>query len=113
MTTRNRQVVALVGDLMDRSKITAAAGDAEVVCKAPTPGAVAGLDLGAVDLVVVDLARPTSIAAVEAVRARTDARIVGFGSHVDRERLADAEAAGSTEVLPRSKFFGDLSAVLG
>jgi hypothetical protein len=96
-------VVALVGDLMDRSRISAAI--AEVVFAS---------DLGAcsdADVVIVDLARHG--AAIPAVReAAPHARIVAFGPHVDAELLARAGTQGADLVLPRSQFFRDPAAAL-
>ena len=98
------RVVALVGDLMDRSRITAALPDAELVTdEAGTEGA---------ELVVIDLARHA--AAVASVRRRCPtARIVAYGSHVDEPALEAARAAGADAVLPRSRFFRDPAATVG
>ncbi len=97
------RVVAYVPDLMDRSRL-APAGDVTFVATpadlATTPG----------DVVVVDLSRP---GVLEAVRQLGGVRTVGFGSHVDRELLAAARAAGCHEVLPRSQFFARIGDVLG
>ena len=109
-----RRVLALVADLMDRSRLNAAAAESTtVICKAPTAPAASTVDLEGVDLVIVDLARPTALAAIEALRPRTTARIVAYGPHVDRERLAAAEAAGSDDVLARSAFVARLGGLLG
>ncbi|MCU1356969.1 MAG: hypothetical protein JWM89_2387 [Acidimicrobiales bacterium] len=114
MTTDQRavpRVVALVPDLMDRSRLgglgrpgevdlvhVRAAGELrEAVAVAPTA------------LVVVDLGRP---GVLDAVRAGLGARVVGFASHVDTDLIAAAEAAGCTEVLPRSRFFARLAELL-
>ena len=92
------RVCALVVDLMDRSRISAALPDAVFVRDAP---ACAGADL-----VIVDLAR--SGEHVHAVRAAVPAaRIVCFGPHVDDEGASAALAAGADVVLPRSRFFRD------
>jgi thiamine monophosphate synthase len=97
------RVCALVADLMDRSRISAS-----------VPDVVFGRDVAAcadADVVIVDLAR--SGHQVGALRAALpDARIVGFGPHVDEESAAAARAAGADLVLPRSKFFRDPSASL-
>jgi hypothetical protein len=96
-------VVALVGDLMDRSRISAAVAD---VVFTTDPGACSGADV-----VVVDLARHG--AAVPAVReAAPHARIVAFGPHVDAEVLARAGTQGADVVLARSQFFRDPAAAL-
>ena len=102
------KVVAYVPDLMDRSKVSGAAPGATFVA---SPGALAGAAAGA-DVVVVDLGRPGALEALAAL-AGSGARVVGFGSHVDRDALDAARAAGCTEVLPRSAFFRDLPALLG
>jgi hypothetical protein len=113
-------IVAFVPDLMDRSKVTAAAG-AQPVRFVATPAelthAVADADIaegaGAVaHLVLVDLSRPGAIEAVAAVAALPTRRIVGFAPHVDHERLDEARAAGCTEVLARRDLFRRLDEVL-
>jgi hypothetical protein len=101
-------VVACVPDLMDRSKVSGAAPGATFVA---SPGALAEAAAGA-DVVVVDLGRPGVLDVLPALAA-TGVRVVGFGSHVDRDTLDAARTAGCTEVLPRSAFFRDLPALLG
>lgn len=100
-------VVAYVPDLMDRSKVSAAVPDVRFVATAAAlPEAAAGAVV-----VVVDLGRPGVLDVLPSVVA-TGARVVAFGSHVDRDTLDAARAAGC-EVLPRSAFFRDLAALLG
>jgi len=98
-------VVALVPDLMDRSKVAAAVHGVTFV------GSVAALvDAAAgADVVLVDLSRPGVLDALEQL---APARVVGFGSHVERDVLARAEAAGC-EALPRSAFFARVGSLLG
>ena len=93
-----RTVVALVTDLMDRSRLQATT---DVVVRFVDPaGLAAATDA---DLVVVDLARPGHL---DALAARPPGvEVVGFGPHVDEELLARAAAAGCDRVLPRSRFF--------
>jgi hypothetical protein len=97
------RVVALVSDLMDRSKVTAA-----------VPGAEFGRDAascGGADVVVVDLARfGDDVAAVRA--AAPAARIVAFGAHVDEDAFARARADGADATLARSVFFRDPAAAV-
>jgi hypothetical protein len=97
-------IVALAGDLMDRSKLSAA-----------FPGIVFARDVDAstgADVVIVDLARHAG--AVAPLRAALPhARIVCFGPHVDEDAAATARAAGADVVWPRSRFFRDPSAALG
>jgi hypothetical protein len=90
------KVVAYVPDLMDRSRLAAVAD----VTFVPDPAALAAAAEGA-DLVVVDLSRPGVLGVVGDLAVRT----IGFGSHVDRDLLDAARAAGCDEVLARSAFF--------
>jgi hypothetical protein len=92
-------------DLMDRSKLTAAAPAAVVVVRLDQ------LEAGAGDTVVLDLSRPGAMESV-APLASKGARVVGFASHVDRERIEAAQGAGC-EVFARSAFFSRLSELLG
>jgi hypothetical protein len=99
----SRAVVALVGDLMDRSRISAA-----------VPAVVFAADVDAcvsADVVVVDLSRHAD--QVAAIRARAPrARIVAFGPHVDEALLERARKDGADAVLARSQFFRDPEAAL-
>jgi len=100
-------ILAYVPDLMDRSKVAAAAPGAVFVAR---PDAL--LDaVASGDLVVVDLGRPGVADALPALAA-TGVRVIGFGSHVDRDTLEAATAAGCSEVLARSAFFRHLPALL-
>lgn len=87
-------VWAITTDLMDGSKIRSAIEGVRVVRS--------GADLADVhaDVVLVDLALPEALEA--ALVAAT--RVLAYGSHVDDETLAAAEAAGA-EAMPRSVFF--------
>ncbi len=97
------RIVALITDLMDRSRLSGALGDIEFARDA---AACAGADV-----VVIDLARNAD--AVAEVRAVVPAaRIVAFGPHVDTALLERAAADGADAVLPRSRFFQDPAAAL-
>jgi hypothetical protein len=93
-----RTVVALVPDLMDRSRLQRAPGVEVRFVDASGLAAATGADL-----VVVDLSRPDHLAAL--AQRPPGVEVVGFGPHVDRALLAEAEAAGCDRVLPRSTFF--------
>lgn len=102
------KVVALAPDLMDQSRIRAAVPSAQhelvfVRRSEELAGSVEGASL-----VIVDLSRPGALDALGGLGVRS----VGFGSHVDRELLAAASAAGCGEVLPRSQFFRRLPEML-
>jgi hypothetical protein len=98
-----RRVVAFVPDLMDRSKVAAAGADVTFVA---TPAALVGADA---DLIVVDLGRP----GVLDVLASLQIPVIGFASHVDRDLMAAARAAGCSQVLARSAFFSGIARLLG
>ena len=93
------RVCALVSDLMDRSKISAAIPDVGFM-----------LD-GNADVVIVDLARNPQV--VAEIRAEMPgARIVCYGPHVDEAAAEWARAAGADVVLARSQFFRDPAAAI-
>ncbi len=112
-------IVALTPDLMDRSKVSAAAeaGDQAVRFVGSAHLLAATADEAGATLVVVDLSRTGSLDAIRELAARRRAtggrcRIVAFGSHVDRELLDEAAGAGCDQVLARSQFFASLADVL-
>ena len=89
-------VVALVRDLMDKSKIQSS------IIGVKFPSAIE--DCATADVVIVDLARNAD--AVGAVaKIAPNAIILAFGSHVDTESLDLARGAGAHSVMARSKFF--------
>jgi hypothetical protein len=97
------RVCALVTDLMDRSRISAALVDVEF---AREVDACVGADV-----VVVDLGRFG--ADVPRLRALLpSARLVCFGPHVEVAAADAARAAGADVVVPRSRFFSDPHAAI-
>ncbi len=103
------RVVALSADLIDRSKISAAFPAAILVrsvvklsdAVTTNAGTQAGPSAGTARLLVfVDLGRVEDITVLHELGGH----IIGFGSHVDEEQLAAAQAVG-IEALPRSVFF--------
>ena len=98
-------VAAYTPDLMDRSKIMAAAPEARFVS---SPEALVGL--AGIDVVVVDLRQPR-VHGVLPELAKAGVRVVAYGSHVDRGVLSAAEDAGA-EVYPRSQFFTRVAELL-
>jgi hypothetical protein len=101
------KVVALIPDLMDRSKVLAAFPLVSLIAR-PQDLAQEASDA---DLVLVDLNRAGVLDAVSSAMATGwRARVVGFASHVDEEVLSSAGAAG-VEALPRSVFFRRLPAM--
>ena len=82
------RIVAYVPDLMDRSKVAAAA-----------------------DVTFVN--RPDGLAGVEADLAGVSGWVIGFARHTEPALMAAAQAAGCDVVLPRSSFFAQLDELLG
>lgn len=105
-------IIAFVDDLLFRSKIRAVAAHtgAEVAfVKTAADPALAGASLA-----IVDLDGPNAVATVTALAAIVPPpRVVGFVSHVNAERIAEARAAGSVEVMARSAFVNALPQLLG
>jgi DNA-binding NarL/FixJ family response regulator len=98
------RVCALVSDLMDRSKISAAIDGATFVRTAD--------GCADADVVIVDLARfGNQVAALRS--AVPEARLVCFGPHIDEASADAATAAGADAVMPRSRFFRDIAAAIG
>lgn len=83
---------------MDRSKIQGALPDVEFASSAD--------EAEGADAIVVDLATHGDL--ITDLRAKApNARIVGYGSHVDGATLQRATEDGADEALPRSRFFKD------
>jgi hypothetical protein len=99
-------IVALVADLMDRSRIEAAVGASVEFVRAVDE--LSGTDAA---VVLVDLRVAPDPGTIR--RLVPTARIVAFGSHVDDEVLDAARAAGIDDVLPRSLFFRRLPELAG
>lgn len=95
-------ILALVPDLMDRSKVAAAA---------PVTFVRSAAELGPADLVVVDLSRAGALdAAAELARGGTP--VIGFTNHTARDDLATAREAG-IDAMARSDFFSRLDELIG
>ena len=99
------KIVAYVPDLMDRSKVAAAA-DVTFVARPADLAGTATAD-GA-DLVVVDVTRPGVIEALPDISVP----VLGFSKHTNREAIDAALAAGAERVLARSAFFARLDDLL-
>jgi CheY-like chemotaxis protein len=109
------RVVALMDDLFFQMKLAETAKQLGVEVKVAANGeALMVLMESQPKLVIVDLnARNHPIQTIEMLRhVRKDVRVVGFLSHVQTELAALAQAAGCDEVMPRSAFTQNLSAIL-
>lgn len=100
------KVVALVVDLMDRSRVAAAVPDARFVTTVAALMAAAG----EADLVIVDLDRPGALDAAMRL-ARSGANVIAYASHVETDVLEGARLGGCT-ALPRSAFFRRLPSLV-
>ena len=111
------QIVAFVDDLFFQAKILETAKHVGVeVRTASTPEAfLADIAKHSPALVVVDLnAKSSPVNVIRHVREKWQALpVIAFLSHVQVELAEQARAAGSTEVMPRSKFTQNLATILG
>jgi len=109
------RVVALMDDLFFQMKVAETAKHLGVEFKVAANGEVlAGLLEAPTKLVIVDLnAKSEPVATIARLRAtQKELPVVAFLSHVQVELAAQAKAAGSTEVLPRSVFTQNLAKIL-
>lgn len=109
------KVVALMDDLFFQMKVAETAKQLGLELRVAANGdALLGLMEPSPNLVIVDLnARSQPLAAIARLRAaQKDLRVVGFLSHVQRDLAAQAQAAGCSEVMPRSAFTQNLAAIL-
>ncbi|MBK9180314.1 MAG: hypothetical protein IPM45_12285 [Acidimicrobiales bacterium] len=104
------RIAAYTPDLMDRSRVeAAAAGDVRFV---GSPGELVEAARHA-EVVVADLSRDGVLDALRAIDGHCfDVRVIAYGSHVERAALAAARAAGCDQVLARSELFAGLPELL-
>lgn len=110
-----RRIVAMMDDLFFQMKVAETAKHLGLELKvASSADALLGLLDPAPGLVIVDLnSRNQPLAAIERLRAaQKDLKVVGFLSHVQRDLADRAQAAGCSEVMPRSAFTQNLAAIL-
>ena len=110
-------VLALVRDLVMRSRIEAAAEAAGIeVAFAATYDRIRVLAAAApITTVFADLSDASfdpATAAHELTATCPRAHLIGFASHIDLKPLAAARAAGFTQTLSRSEFVSRLPALL-
>lgn len=94
-----RLVVAVVPDLMDRSRLRAPGVEVVTVSVAALHGELVSRG-SEVALVVADLSRPGVLDAITGL----EVPVAGFAPHVDDEMLGRARTAG-VDAVPRSVFF--------
>ncbi len=109
------RVVALMDELFFQMKVAETAKHVGVELKmAANEEALAGMLEPPTKLVIVDLnAKGEPVATIARLRAtQKELPVVASLSHVQTELAAQARAAGSTEVLPRSLFTQNLAKIL-
>jgi DNA-binding NarL/FixJ family response regulator len=109
------RVVGLLDDIFFQMKILETAKHLGMEFKVATnPDALIELLEPPTTLVIVDLnARSQPVATIARLRAtHKELRVVSFLSHVQVDLAAQARAAGSSEVMPRSAFTQNLAAIL-
>jgi CheY-like chemotaxis protein len=109
------RVVALMDDLFFQMKVAETAKHLGLEFKVAANGEVlAGMLEPPTSLVIVDLnSKSEPVATIARLRATHKVLpIVAFLSHVQTELAAQAKAAGSTEVLPRSVFTQNIAKIL-
>ena len=108
-------VLAILDDLFFQAKIQGAAASLGIDARIARTFAQAQEAWADPAVVVIDL-NFTSADPLEVVRTlrmqRPAVPIIGYGSHVQAELLAQARAAGCTTVLPRSVFVQQLPRLL-
>ena len=108
-------VLAIVDDLFFQAKLQAVAAPLGLDVRIAKTFAHAQASWSDPGVVVVDLhiAGADPMEVVRTLRAqRPTVPIIGYGSHVQAELLAQARAAGCTTVLPRSAFVQQLPRLL-
>lgn len=110
------RVVALMDDLFFQMKVAETAKHLGIEFKVAANGEVLATMLEPpTRLVIVDLnAKSNPVATIAQLRAtQKELPIISFLSHVQVDLAAQAKAAGSTQVLPRSAFTQNLPSILG
>jgi CheY-like chemotaxis protein len=103
----SKSIVACVDDLFFRSKIEATARHLNVPVTFVACKDLSKASAGAAAVLMELSSNGDAVAAVEMLRkgkSASDVPIIGFLSHVDKELARKAEAAGVTQVMPRSQF---------
>jgi hypothetical protein len=105
----SKSVIACVEDLFFRSKIEATARHLNVPVRYVTTGelAKACADKNAAAVLLELSSNGDALAAVRMLRqgrVGETMTVIGFLSHVDKELARQAEAAGVSQVMPRSQF---------
>jgi CheY-like chemotaxis protein len=109
------RVVGLMDDLFFQMKVAETAKHLGLEFKVAANGEVLSTMLDPpTKLIIVDLnAKSDPVATIARLRAtQKQLPVISFLSHVQTELAAQAKAAGSTEVMPRSVFTQNLARIL-
>ncbi len=111
------QVLAVIDDLLFRTKVEAAATQAGAILHVETSSAAVWHHLTQTDcaLVLIDLnlASDDPIALIQQIRqAAPHVRMIGYCSHIQADLKRRALDAGCLIVMPRSQFVQQLPALL-
>ncbi len=101
------RIVALVPDLMDRSRFGPFADDTVFVKTAADVLSAASAE--GVEIVVIDLSRDGAAQLLPRLEGR---KVLTFSSHVNRDAMMAASMSSSAEVMARSVFFNRLPQLL-
>ncbi|MCE9532026.1 MAG: hypothetical protein K8T89_13005 [Planctomycetes bacterium] len=111
-------IILLSDDLLDASKTTGharAAGFSIVQCKKLAEITI-HMEMGTVECCIIDLnCQGLKLDSLMGTLSRQQPRprVIGYGSHVDGARLAEAKKAGCEEVMARSKYFKEMPTRIG
>jgi DNA-binding NarL/FixJ family response regulator len=110
-------VVLLANDLMVASRLQTAASKIDGKIRIATTGSqvVDLCEQEKIGMVIIDLATPgLKLDFVQQLKSKSakGPRIVAFGPHVHKDRLAAARDAGCDAVISRGQFFGEIESIL-
>ena len=108
-------ILAIVDDLLFRSKLEAAAAHLGTPLTIAADASLARHPGSGWSRVLIDLnlSRGDALAMIRTLRAADpDVPVIGYCSHVQRDLQEHALAAGCTQVLPRSAFVQQLPELL-
>ena len=101
----------LSSDLIDRSRVEAAAGGGGFRLVVWRRGAAVDLRRERPAVVFVDLAHDDADSVIRGL-ASSGVRVIGYGPHVDDLAMVRARTLGAADALPRSAFFRSLEGLL-
>jgi hypothetical protein len=109
-----RRALAIVADLMGRSRLLDAAAKLGLELDFVSPSEAGKRLEGDYHLMILDLDESSSVLPLlqQPDAPQRPARVIGYYSHVREDIARDAAGAG-VQAYPRGRFWRDLSAILG